>query len=63
MKQVQIVIDANGEVKIEAKGFTGTECLAATKDIEAALGKVEARTAKPEQFINATVGSTVKGGK
>lgn len=38
MKQVSITITKLGEVKIDADGFVGTECNAATQHIEAALG-------------------------
>jgi len=35
-----------GQSSIEAFGFTGGECLKATKSIEEALGKVDKRTMK-----------------
>jgi hypothetical protein len=35
-----------GQSSIEAFGFTGSECLKATKSIEEALGKVDKRTMK-----------------
>jgi hypothetical protein len=46
MKSIEIDISPKGEVKIEAFGFQGGACLAATKEIEAALGKVEGRKMK-----------------
>lgn len=46
MKEIIITFEANGDTKIEAFGFTGTECLKATKSLEEALGKVGDRTMK-----------------
>jgi hypothetical protein len=39
MKYIEVEITDDGEVKIEAKGFTDGACLAATKEIEEAIGK------------------------
>jgi hypothetical protein len=39
MKQVNIVIDATGKVTIEADGFTGSSCDAATAVFEQAFSK------------------------
>jgi hypothetical protein len=39
MKQVNIVIDATGKVKIEAEGFLGSSCDDATKVFEEAFAK------------------------
>ena len=46
MKKIVIVFDKNGGSKIEAFGFTGGDCLRATKDIEEAIGKAEGRKMK-----------------
>lgn len=40
MKTIDIVVSPQGEVKVEANGFTDGTCFAATKEIEAAIGKV-----------------------
>ena len=42
MKSIEIDVSPSGEVKVEAFGFQGGACLAATKEIEAAIGKVTA---------------------
>jgi hypothetical protein len=57
MGQQQIVVDISpeGEVKIEAKGFTGSTCAAATKPLEDALGVVAGRQLKPEYHQQAQV--------
>jgi hypothetical protein len=46
MKQIIVTIDKKGGSKIEAFGFQGGECLAATKSIEDALGKLVSRKMK-----------------
>jgi hypothetical protein len=45
------VMNNTGEVRIEAVGFTGNGCLAATEFIRDALGKTVSRELKPEHFI------------
>jgi Protein of unknown function (DUF2997) len=45
MKKIVITFH-KGQSSIEAFGFTGGECLKATKSIEEALGKVDKRTMK-----------------
>ena len=39
MKKILVTFSENGEVKVEAKGFSGKGCLSATKFVEEALGK------------------------
>lgn len=58
MKTIEIVIDANGEVVVETKGYRGKECKAASKPFEDALGTVtkdddtpEARLAPARQTV------------
>lgn len=46
MKKIVVTFDKKGGSKIEAFGFTGGACLAATKDIEEAIGKAESRKMK-----------------
>lgn len=48
-KQIILTISPDGsETKVEAVGFVGAECLAATAALEAALGAVADRNIKPE---------------
>ena len=47
-EEIVIDIDAKGNVTVEGKGFSGPECKTLTKDLEAALGKVEKTVTKPE---------------
>ena len=48
MKQIIIEIGPDGSVKIEAIGFKGSACEAATKPFEQALGVAQKKTKKPE---------------
>lgn len=48
MEEVIIEIDARGNVTVEGQGFVGADCKTLTKDLEAALGTVEATRLKPE---------------
>lgn len=50
MKQIEIVVDKKGGVKIEAKDFSGTGCTDATKPFEKALGIVTNDQFKAEYY-------------
>ena len=54
-KSIEIEIATNGDVKIEAIGFKGKGCEAATRAIEDALGTTKIRKKKPE-YHQQTVG-------
>ena len=45
---IEVVVSPTGEVVIEAVGFKGADCEAATRFLEAALGTLTARSRKPE---------------
>ena len=38
MKTIEIVVSPNGQTQVQTKGFTGSECRAASQFIEKALG-------------------------
>lgn len=48
MQEVVIDISVDGNVTVEGKGFTGSECQAITKEIEQALGDVVQTELKAE---------------
>lgn len=52
MKILNITFD-NGEVKIDAKGFTGSDCVKFTAELEKQLGQGGKRVAKPEMYQQA----------
>ena len=47
-RRIQVRVSSTGEVEVEAKGFKGNGCEAATKAIEEALGQPSERRRKPE---------------
>jgi len=47
-RRIQVRVSATGEITVEAEGYQGKGCEAATKAIEDALGKPRARTRKPD---------------
>ena len=46
-RRIHVRVSPIGEITVEAEGFQGKGCEAATKAIEDALGKPKARTRKP----------------
>ena len=47
-RSIHVLVSPIGEIVVEAEGFQGKGCEAATKAIEEALGKPQARVRKPE---------------
>ena len=47
-RRIHVLVSPNGEITVEAEGFQGKGCEAATKAIEDALGKPRERTRKPD---------------
>ena len=47
-RRIHVRVSQNGETTVEADGFQGKGCEAATKAIEEALGKRSSRKLKPE---------------
>lgn len=47
-KFIDVIVDDEGNVVIEANGFSGGACLKETEALERALGKVTKRTMKAE---------------
>jgi hypothetical protein len=39
MKQIELVISPTGETRLETKGYSGAECLAASQFLKSALGR------------------------
>ena len=64
-KQIHVRVSPIGEITVEAHGFKGKGCEAATKAIEAALGSPTRRTRKPEYWqrdINVQQNQQLGGG-
>lgn len=49
-RRILVTVLPNGNVSVEAEGFRGKGCEAATQAIEAALGSVRDRTRKPDYW-------------
>jgi len=49
-ERVEITISPSGEIKVEAKGFKGKSCLAATKELLEKLGGKQEFKKKPEWY-------------
>jgi hypothetical protein len=47
-RKILVRVSPLGEISVEAEGFQGSGCEAATKAIEDALGKPRERTRKPQ---------------
>jgi Protein of unknown function (DUF2997) len=47
-KTIEILIGPKGEIKIETKGFSGSECRLASQFVEVALGQRTAETLTAE---------------
>ena len=47
-RKIHVRVTPTGEITVEAEGFQGKGCEAATKAIEDALGKPLERTRKPD---------------
>lgn len=56
MKTIEITVCPLGQTKIETKGFSGSECMEATRELERALGMTSKnqRTAEFYSQANAT---------
>ncbi len=52
-RKILVRVSPNGDIQVEAEGFQGKGCEAATEAIEQSLGKRTARAHKPE-FRQAT---------
>ncbi len=49
-RRIHVRVSQTGEITVEADGFHGKGCEAATKAIEEALGKPGVRTRKPDYW-------------
>jgi hypothetical protein len=49
-RTIEVVVDAAGQIKIDAVGFQGADCEKATAFLEEALGRTTERQKKPEYY-------------
>jgi hypothetical protein len=55
-RRIIVRVSPSGNITVEAAGFNGKGCEAATKAIEDALGKPGTRTRKPDFWRQETTG-------
>ena len=60
MKRVEIIVDPKGNSKVETKGFSGSECVEASKFIEQALGKETASRTTAEFYQSTTTQNRIE---
>lgn len=50
MSQIKVRIDSQGNATVKAEGFTGDQCLEATKPLEELIGSPDQRERTAESF-------------
>ncbi|HQX54198.1 MAG TPA: DUF2997 domain-containing protein [Planctomycetaceae bacterium] len=63
MRTIEITIAPNGQSKVETKGFIGSECRAASRFIEQALGQQTGEVIKAEFHQSASVQQQLQQGQ
>ena len=58
--KIQIIIDPQGEIRLETKGFAGASCKDASKALEQALGLVQSDKPTSELYQNSSTPSEVR---
>ncbi len=53
-KTIEVIVNPDGSLKIDAVGFQGSDCEQATRFLEDALGKSTGRRKKPEFYRRST---------
>ena len=52
-KTIEITVSVTGETKVETKGFSGSECRAASRALELALGARQSESLKSDFYQEA----------
>jgi len=52
-KTIEVIVQPDGSLKIDALGFQGADCEKATRFLEQALGRVAGSQKKPEYYRQA----------
>ena len=61
-RSIELVVEPDGSIEIEAVGFSGSDCEKATAFLERALGLVSSRNRKGEYYAGVTVKKQQKVG-
>ena len=59
-QEIEIVIAADGSIKLDVKGFKGPGCLTHVKKIADAVGEITATDIKPEYYEQAQAQAQAK---
>ncbi|PQO41790.1 hypothetical protein C5Y96_00425 [Blastopirellula marina] len=51
MKTIEIIVSPTGQLRLETRGFQGTECREASRFLEAALGQQTSETLTAEFHV------------
>ncbi|MBL8797387.1 MAG: DUF2997 domain-containing protein [Planctomycetia bacterium] len=60
MQTIEVLISPIGETVVQTRGYTGTDCLQASKWLERALGQVTAEEKTPEYYQSPTTQQQVQ---
>jgi hypothetical protein len=60
MRTIEIIVQPDGQTKIETKGFVGSECQEATKFLEKVLGQRTSEQLTAEFYANVTEQKNVR---
>ena len=58
-KRIEIIVSPTGEIILESKGYSGADCMAATKAFEEALGNKQSDK-KTIEYFKQSAGSDQK---
>jgi len=61
-KSIEVIVNTDGTIKIDAIGFAGADCQKATAFLEKALGETRGRKQKAEYYQGVAVKTAQKVG-
>ncbi len=59
-RTIEVTVSPRGEATVQTRGYTGGDCLAASRFLEQALGLVTAETKTPEFYTDQTADQALK---
>lgn len=60
LEQIEVIIDTNGKIRLQTSGFSGDECLSATREIEELLGSQILQRERSSESYDQNCGKTVE---
>ena len=54
MKTIEVVVSPKGEVKVQTKGYSGSDCIEASREFEQAIGAKQTEVQTSEFFHQST---------